>query len=356
MITQENPYAFFDIKPSYPIQPNQQKTVAQHRKAAEQFEAVLLQMMLKSMRQSVYKSEEPSNALSNFQSMYDQKLAENMAKQGGLGLARMLIQDMSKLDPKLAAMISQASPQGKLPIQEMVGRGISSTTHRAKAYPLAQPSASQRRAQLIKQRGDHIPAEYIPRDVLPTPAQTVGLYQRNNTSFVPTTTHLPAQQPLLPQGYDSQKSFIAGLLPRVENAAQKIGVKPEVVVAHAALESGWGKHAIRHADGRESFNLFGIKATDAWRGKVVKVATTEYVQGIAQRRVEKFRAYDSYEQAFDDYARLLTSNPRYQQALNQGTDGVQFAKALQRGGYATDPRYAEKLGQVFRKVDALGLS
>jgi flagellar protein FlgJ len=112
------------------------------------------------------------------------------------------------------------------------------------------------------------------------------------------------------------------------------------------LESGWGQHVMRAADGSSSNNLFGIKAGASWKGKTVNAVTTEYVNGVAQKRVEKFRAYDSYADSFRDYAHLLSSNPRYQQVLASASSAQGFAQGLQRAGYATDPHYAAKLTNI----------
>ena len=117
------------------------------------------------------------------------------------------------------------------------------------------------------------------------------------------------------------------------------------MVAQAALETGWGKSEPRGPNGRPSFNLFGIKAGRSWSGPVVEASTTEIVDGQPQRQVERFRAYASYAEAFNDYARLLTANPRYAAVLgNQDAGG--FARALQQAGYATDPMYAAKLERI----------
>jgi flagellar protein FlgJ len=120
------------------------------------------------------------------------------------------------------------------------------------------------------------------------------------------------------------------------------------------LESGWGKREIRMADGSNSYNLFGIKANVDWNGKVAEVMTTEYKNGIPSKQVEKFRAYSSYAEAFGDYADMLSNNPRYAAILQQGGDVARMAQALQKAGYATDPRYAEKLVSVMGKINPAG--
>lgn len=111
----------------------------------------------------------------------------------------------------------------------------------------------------------------------------------------------------------------------------------------------WGKREIRNADGSASYNLFGIKATGNWTGKTVEVATTEYVNGVAQKRMEKFRAYDSYEESFRDYGNPLKNNPRYQNVIASGQDAAGFARGLQQAGYVTDPNYAAKLSRIISK-------
>jgi flagellar protein FlgJ len=124
------------------------------------------------------------------------------------------------------------------------------------------------------------------------------------------------------------------------------------MIGHAALETGWGKREIVGADGTNSYNLFGIKATSSWKGRVVEASTTEYSDGVPRTVLAKFRAYDSYADAFADYANLLRSNPRYKQVIEGAPDAKRFSEALQRSGYATDPNYADKLIQVIRQFTA----
>jgi flagellar protein FlgJ len=139
--------------------------------------------------------------------------------------------------------------------------------------------------------------------------------------------------------------YVDRVWPHAVEAAKTLGVPPQFLVAHSALESGWGKSEIRRADGSPSYNVFGIKATGHWQGAVVEVATTEYVDGVPRTMREKFRAYASYGEAFQDYARLLADNSRYAQVQGE-QDGGRFARSLQRSGYATDPDYADKLARV----------
>jgi flagellar protein FlgJ len=152
---------------------------------------------------------------------------------------------------------------------------------------------------------------------------------------------------------DRRIEFIEKFRPLAEQAARKLGVAPEALIGQAALETGWGRHAPVSGSGAESHNFFGIKATGGWRGNAVTAQTLEYEAGVAQARVEPFRAYASPEAGVADYVRLIGGNPRYEAARGAGDDIGRFATALQRGGYATDPQYAEKLQRVVETVRAL---
>ncbi len=144
----------------------------------------------------------------------------------------------------------------------------------------------------------------------------------------------------------SPADYVRAVLPHAQKAAAELGVKPEFLVAQSALETGWGQRIISDSKGATSYNLFGIKADRSWKGSVASTSTLEYVDGIAQKEKATFRKYDSFAASFDDYAVFLKSNPRYQHAISQGADGAQFGQALQNAGYATDPRYAEKIQSI----------
>ena len=156
----------------------------------------------------------------------------------------------------------------------------------------------------------------------------------------------------LPTAYSEnvQQDFVNRMLPHATQASRVSGVPTQLMMGQAALESGWGRREIRMADGSNSYNLFGIKAGAGWSGKVAEVMTTEYKNGIANKQVEKFRAYSSYAEAFQDYAGLLSGNPRYAAVLQQGGDIVGMAQAVQKAGYATDPKYADKLVRVMSQM------
>ena len=144
----------------------------------------------------------------------------------------------------------------------------------------------------------------------------------------------------------SQTGFVQRHTEVAERVAHASGIPASFMIGQAGHETGWGKHEIKNKDGSSSFNLFGIKAGPSWTGKVATVTTTEYVDGVAKKTVAKFRAYDSYEDSFKDYARLISENPRYAKAKQQTGSVQAFATGLQRAGYATDPDYAAKLSRA----------
>ena len=143
-----------------------------------------------------------------------------------------------------------------------------------------------------------------------------------------------------------QAGFVAQHSQAAEAVARETGIPASYMIGQAGHETGWGKSEIRHRDGSNAFNLFGIKATPGWKGKVAEVVTTEYVDGVPRKQVAKFRAYDSYAESFRDYARLVGNSPRYQGAMQQISSVQGFASGLQKGGYATDPQYAAKLSRA----------
>jgi peptidoglycan hydrolase FlgJ len=151
----------------------------------------------------------------------------------------------------------------------------------------------------------------------------------------------------------SKADFIQQMLPHAEAAARELGVDPHALLAQAALETGWGKSVPCNADGECSFNLFGIKAGNHWSGSSVNVPTLEFEEGVAVRKVERFRAYESPAESFRDYAKLIGSNARYENAVGTGENVAAFASALQQGGYATDPNYARKLVAVANELRSL---
>jgi flagellar protein FlgJ len=251
---------------------------ASMRAAAQQFESYFLQLMLKSMRQTLSQdSLFDTRETRMFTEMFDQQVAQNMAQTRGVGLADMIVQQ-----------IEAATQAG----------------HTIKQMPR-------------------------PYDLPPVGIEKPGMQRVSDGA---------AEEPLSP------KNFVDKLWPHAVEAASGLGVSPHLLLAQAALETGWGKAELKTADGSSSFNLFNIKAGSRWEGKTVSREVTEYVNGKSVKQTQTFRAYDSVAEAFEDYAGLLKVNPRYAGVLNQDAEG--FISGLQKGGFATDPAYGDKLRRI----------
>jgi len=269
--------------------------------AATQFEALFINQMMKSMRDATPQDGLTDNQQTKmFTSMLDQQLSQNLAKRG-MGLADVLTRQLSvQTDAKALAIGGEASTT--------VGRdGVAAALDiplKPKAGPL--------------------------KEGLDAGLQTQGISASGRTQ----APHVQA--------------FQEKLGAHAAAAEQVTGVPAKFMLGQAALETGWGKRMIRNADGSNSNNLFGIKAGPGWKGKVATAVTTEYVNGVAHRRVEKFRAYDTPADSFKDYARMLSNNPRYEKVINSAGSPEAFAHGLQRAGYATDPNYGHKLSKIIR--------
>jgi flagellar protein FlgJ len=185
--------------------------------------------------------------------------------------------------------------------------------------------------QLTRQQGAQAPATAA------IPALSAGqMLRKLDTATTEAAGSAPA-------GKGAPQAFVRDMMPHAAEAARESGIPAHYMLGQAALESGWGKREIKAADGSPSYNLFGIKAGPGWKGATVETTTTEYVNGVARKQVERFRAYGSYAESFRDYARLVGSSPRYAAAAQASDDAGVFAKRIQAAGYATDPAYAMKL-------------
>jgi flagellar protein FlgJ len=167
-----------------------------------------------------------------------------------------------------------------------------------------------------------------------------------NVSAAETTPATPSIPGKVKSGASQRgQDFLMRMKQHAVEASNATGIPARFLLGQAALESGWGKHEIRAADGAQSFNLFGIKAGRNWNGATVQAMTTEYVDGAPRKVLQTFRAYPSHAQAFQDYADLMRGNRRYAAVLKQN-DSTGFARGMQRAGYATDPQYAVKLTNI----------
>lgn len=304
------------------------------RESARQFEALFMNMVMKSMREAtpqdgVFDSEQSRM----YTSMLDQQLSQNMAKRG-VGLADVLIRQLSNV------------VGGQMAPDAAGGAGANGL------LPPPVGAAANNAADGRMRQAFSAMASALQDDDAGAGSAVAGIYNR-----LPTSRQGPNVNGVLnasETGRSARPAHILAFEQRLsahaEEASRSTGIPAKFMLGQAALESGWGKREIRSADGTTSHNLFGIKATGGWKGKVVETMTTEYVDGVAERKVEKFRAYDSYADAFRDYGRLLSNNPRYKDVMANAQNVHGFAQGLQKAGYATDPNYAAKLTSIITKA------
>lgn len=280
------------------------------KEVARQFEAMMVQMIMKNARQSnellskdgIFDSEQ----VRFYQQMFDEQMAVNVTKGGTFGLADVLVRQLSK---EYGLETEADKTRNPISIQDMLDRG--------NRFP-----ASRYDPELMQSWRQKFAAERAE--------------QQSQTESVGNSG----------QRFESPEDFIQALYPAAEKAAKELGLDPQVMLSQAALETGWGRYMIHDEMGKNSFNLFGIKADGRWSGRSAVVSTLEYRGGVAQREQAAFRAYGSYEESLKDYASFLQSNPRYTDALKNASDPVKFTKGLQDAGYATDPAYAKKIQRI----------
>ncbi|WP_434707942.1 flagellar assembly peptidoglycan hydrolase FlgJ [Pseudomonas sp. R1-1] len=387
------------------------------RRVAQEFESLFLGEMLKSMRSATdaLGQDNPLNtpAAKQYQEMYDQQLAVSMSREGGgIGLADVLIRQMSKnkpMAPGEAAAASAAKQQEALAKAAAVPTPIAAGTV-ATNGPLSRlngerplwasrsvnaPNAdishrndmqliNQRRLALPPKLADRLLAGLVPSapaTAATAAATTNALPQRAATPAIGGSGPLyngdwlaraeeqkaaaaggqmqvygraMAQIPLAPakKAFSSADEFVNTMLPMAKEAADRIGVDPRYLVAQAALETGWGKSVMRAQDGSSSHNLFGIKASSNWKGDSARAITSEFRNGAMVKETAEFRSYASYKDSFHDLVTLLQSNNRYQEVLKSADNPEQFVRELQKAGYATDPNYANKISQIAKQMNS----
>lgn len=273
------------------------------REVARQFESMFVHQMLKQMRSTNEVFGEDSYFSSDetkfHEEMLDQQMSLELTQGRGLGLGEMLYQQMQS------------------------------------AYGAYLPQANK----------DEQDEELLPRDGAAAPAAGD---KRGQTPFIGGDDKSALGQ--------SPQEFVESLKPHATAAAEQLGVRPEALVAQAALETGWGQHVLHDRGGNSSHNLFNIKADQRWSGDTVNVSTLEYRDGLPQMERADFRQYNDYQESFTDYVNFLQENPRYREALAQGGDAERYVEALQDAGYATDPAYADKLKSLMRSDPFAGFA
>jgi len=283
-----DPRAMGDLKRLAKAEGNSDEAL---RAASRQIESLFLQIMLKSMRNaSLGNGPFDSEQTKFIQELHDQQLASDLAQSRGIGLADALFRQLGG------------------------GRNEGVSVPGAANIPFLSPPK-------------------------PTVAESVAQSAKIDETIA-------AARKANGQVPEHVREFVASVWPHAHEASRATGIPAHFMVAQAALETGWGTKQLKNADGSPSFNLFNIKAGPNWTGPTTaQKSVAEFEGGNWKSRQAVFRSYASWSEAFADYAKLLTDNPRYANVLGRD-DAAGFAQGLKDAGYATDPAYADKLVRI----------
>ena len=319
------------------------------RAAAKQFEALFLQMVMKSMRDATPASSlMDSEQTKMYQSLLDQQMALNMSQSRGAGLSEVIYRQLGGKDAPAAAVDGQAGAGAA----GNAGIGGAGNSGFDLVNVVRRPAIPAVRARELEASAVAALAGLPDAARVPGMGAGVGTGSFSAASIYEKAALEARLNEVVRSARDASgavsqpaRDFVAEVWPHAVEASRKTGIPPQFMVAQAALETGWGQKQLRNPDGSPSHNLFNIKAGSAWKGDTVAREVTEYANGQAYTEPARFRAYGSYAESFRDYANLITRSPRYADVLGQ-TDASAFARSLQDAGYATDPMYADKLARV----------
>jgi len=285
---------------------------------AKQFEGLFLSEMVKAMRKAgdVFAEGNYLNSQQSefYREMFDSQLSLTLSQKQGTGLSEALVRQLSR----------------QIPGMDDKGEPMAAHKGSLADYDRSLPVLSPR-----------------------LPEQVARVNQVAETTEINAA---PQPEAVLPDRFDSPEQFVRDLLPIAEKVSAQSGINPRLMIAQAALETGWGRHMIEGEGGAPSFNLFGIKADHRWQGDSVDIATTEFREGVPMSERAAFRSYPDYESSFRDYVSFLESNPRYRDVLAVADDPDLFANRLQEAGYATDPNYGAKIRRIMNNDSMTTLS
>ena len=305
--------------------------------AAKEFEAFFMNEMLKSMRQasevigddSMFSSSEEKM----FVGMLDEQMSVDLSQQGTLGIAKMMLRELNPEQNQQSTSFVKRMPENFTINNSPIDRQntINNITHNISPIKLTSNNGVNESNEikintLKSNKANPLITEVVVSEVI-----------------VPDV--MPAKKSL----FASATEFVKQLMPIAKKSADKIGVDPKILIAQAALETGWGEHIIHNEKGLPSFNLFGIKNSESWKGESVKINTLEVESGEFVKRKESFRSYENFEKSFEDIVNFISENPRYKEAMEVVSDAKKFIQSVQDAGYATDPDYANKIMSIFNR-------
>ncbi|PSU29909.1 flagellar assembly peptidoglycan hydrolase FlgJ [Photobacterium lutimaris] len=321
--------------------------------AAEQFEAIFTQMMFKSMREanSAFESDLMSSRNAKFfEQMHDEQMASELSRSNSLGLADMIVQQLGAHQDDSSPQLSDGTLAKEQRFVELDNGGKYLPFERQEFNPDNYTELSKPHFSPVAHQHEAAKPAMSEEQITQIANKAIAQRHAANNGVSAPSVHVPSSP--RPESFDSPQAFVSHMAPYARRTASALGVDPAVLIAQAALETGWGKKVISNAGGNSN-NLFNIKADPSWKGEKMATQTLEYHQGIAVQERAAFRSYDSFDASFNDYAQFLKQNPRYSVALENTQDPKAFINEIHKAGYATDPRYSEKVMRVFDQVNDL---
>ncbi|MCW8399986.1 flagellar assembly peptidoglycan hydrolase FlgJ [Legionella sp. PATHC038] len=273
-------------------------------------------------------------ATSDFSALNELKVqAQNNAKEALPEAAKqfegIFLQSMLKSMRMGQHFLEESSPfrgKDRETFQDMLDAQYASTIANSKGVGLAE--------MLAKQMEHNLP------NVEPTEKRTTETVNSDSISPKPVKQEQDKSTSTIDE-------FVKSIWPKAKQAASIIGLDPKILMAQAALETGWGKFVTKDVDGTSSNNLFNIKSGNSKEFDSVNVKTTEYIADTPIKINASFRKYPSVEQSFNDYISLIKGNDRYQNALASAANPELFVNELHKAGYATDPNYSTKILSIY---------
>jgi len=307
------------------------------KKAAQEFEAFFMNMMLKSMRQAsgVIGGDNPFSSQQEkmFIGMLDEQLSVDLSQGGHLKIADLMVAELTR-----SKQVAQNSDELSEHLKKIQPSTATEQSVELSTTPL--PLATD----------DKQPINAVTVNALTpiSPFEALNPANKSEASSMQISTDDKAKElPTKKALFERASDFIETLMPYAKQAAEKLSVDPRLLIAQAALETGWGKFVMHDAAGNPGFNLFGIKAGANWQGDSIQIDTLEVEQQQFKKVNASFRKYNNLAESFSDYVNFIADNPRYREAVQAASQADQYVEQLQSSGYATDPNYANKIMRIF---------
>ncbi|HFB66808.1 MAG TPA: flagellar assembly peptidoglycan hydrolase FlgJ [Aeromonadales bacterium] len=303
----------FDIQGLHQLNSKSISKTTALKEAAEQFESIFVRQLLSSMRKvnDLFKQDSifDSDTTDFYQNMWDDQISINLSKGSLGGISDLLVQQL-----------------GGTPSQQL---------HEPKQLDRIQPAQQLQTLTPVELK--------ITEESLQDKNHSDLISGKKITQQSPGTDFVSE-----PEKFSSPQAFIDFIKPLVIRASEALGIKPQLIVAQSALETGWGQFIIQSKTQGNSRNLFNIKDRSDWHGKTVATTTVEFDGVELKQQRASFRVYDNFKQSIDDFIKFLSSDDRYKSLINSGNDSELYLHNLQKSGYATDPDYAKKISRILK--------